>query len=522
MTNADILILSNGPGEVTTWVRPVVKALRQQLGCDRAVFRISVILSPCPNATGKEAQIVQSYPEVDRVQGAQHFFPFLLWGKTAENWDWRDRGVVVFLGGDQFFPVVIGSRLGYRTVIYAEWDARWHRWIDRFGVMKPDIIAKAPKKYRHKLTLVGDLMADVARGKDGETGRREDKGDEGGFSHIRMTKNDNSETRPYLPQTQHSKLPQSPIEWIGLLPGSKPAKLIQGVPLGLAIAEQIHKVRPQTRFVIPVAPTLDLPTLARFADPQENPLIQKLGWGAARLVMLDGGDEGDREDDGDRGNEGGFSNVRVKKNDSSETRPYIQNQVSLSEVSTLFRAGFEPKLSSIAKQNSLNPPLHSRLKMASGVTVELITEFPAHEILSQCCLCLTTVGANTAELGSLGVPMIVLLPTQQLDAMRAWDGLPGLLARLPGIGTSFAKLINWLILQQGRLFAWPNIWAKAEIVPEVVGQLKPQDVAQLVLEYLEHPQKLEDMRSRLRAVRGESGAAQKLAQLVQAELTNQQ
>jgi len=55
-----------------------------------------------------------------------------------------------------------------------------------------------------------------------------------------------------------------------------------------------------------------------------------------------------------------------------------------------------------------------------------------------------------------------------------------------------------------------------------VGQLKPQNVAQLVLEYLEHPEKLEDMRSRLRAVRGESGAAQKLAQLVQEELTNPQ
>ncbi|MEQ9357776.1 lipid-A-disaccharide synthase [Coleofasciculus chthonoplastes] len=508
MTN-DILILSNGPGEVTTWVRPVVKALRQQLGSDRAVFRISIILSPCPNATGKEAQIVQSYPEVDRVQGAQHFFPFLLWGKTAENWDWRDRGVVVFLGGDQFFPVVIGSRLGYRTVIYAEWDARWHRWIDRFGVMKPSIIAKAPKKYRHKLTVVGDLMADVARGSKGAEEQGKQCRDvpwhvwkQGELGEL--TQN------PVLEGSEGSTLNTSPIEWIGLLPGSKPAKLIQGVPLGLAIAEHIHKVRPQTRFLIPVAPTLDLPTLARFADPQENPLIQKLGWGRARLVMLDGGDEG------------GFSNIRVTKNDSSETRPYIQNQVSLSEVSTLFRAGFEPKLSSLTKQNSLNPPLHSILKMASGVTVELITEFPAHEILSQCCLCLTTVGANTAELGSLGVPMIVLLPTQQLDAMRAWDGLPGLLARLPGVGTSFAKLINWLILRQGRLFAWPNIWAKAEIVPEVVGQLKPEDVAQLVLEYLEHPEKLEDMRSRLRAVRGESGAAQKLAQLVQEELTNSQ
>jgi len=502
ITNADILILSNGPGEVTTWVRPVVKALRQQLGSDRAFVRMSVILSPCPNATGKEAQIVQSYPEVDRVQGAEHFFPFLLWGKTAENWDWRDRGVVVFLGGDQFFPVVIGSRLGYRTVVYAEWDARWHRWIDRFGVMKSDIITKAPKKYRHKLTVVGDLMADVARGSRlVETFRR-------------------NVWEPGEQRNSTQNIP--PVEWIGLLPGSKPAKLIQGVPLGLAIAEHIHNVRPQTRFLLPVAPTLDLPTLARFADPQENPLIQKLGWGAAELVGEDGGDGGDTEacrdvpverlgDGGDgscRGlvskpdflcgeDEGEFSHIKVTPKDSRQTRPYIRKT-----------------------QHSDAPRNVSTLKMASGVTVELITEFPAHEILSQCCLCLTTVGANTAELGSLGVPMIVLLPTQQLDAMRAWDGLPGLLARLPGIGTSFAKLINWLILQQKRLFAWPNIWAKAEIVPEVVGQLNPKDVAQLVLEYLEHPKKLDQMRSRLRAVRGESGAAQRLAQLVQAELTN--
>ncbi|MHC5827043.1 MAG: lipid-A-disaccharide synthase, partial [Nostoc sp.] len=71
MTQVDILILSNGPGEVTTWVRPVVKALRQELGDDRSVVRISVVLSPCSNASGKEAAIALSYPEVDRVQGAE-------------------------------------------------------------------------------------------------------------------------------------------------------------------------------------------------------------------------------------------------------------------------------------------------------------------------------------------------------------------------------------------------------------------------------------------------------------------
>ena len=138
MQMVDILILSNGPGEVTTWVRPVVQALRQQLGDDRSKIRISVVLSPCPNASGKEAALAQSYPQVDRVQSAEHFWQFLLLGKTKENWDWRTRGVVLFLGGDQLFPVLIGKRLGYRTVVYAEWDTRWHRWIDRFGIMKEE------------------------------------------------------------------------------------------------------------------------------------------------------------------------------------------------------------------------------------------------------------------------------------------------------------------------------------------------------------------------------------------------
>ncbi len=416
MQAADILILSNGPGEVTTWVRPVVRALRQKLGND-CLVRISVVLSPCPNGTGKEEAIAKSYPEVDRVQSAQHFLPFLLQGKTAQNWDWHKKGVVVFLGGDQFFCVVIGKRLGYRTVVYAEWEARWQRWIDQFAVMKPELVADTPN-YANKFTVVGDLMADVS-----------------GLDQLKAQK----------------------TELIGLLPGSKSAKLVQGVPLALAVAQHIHEIRPQTRFAIPVAPTIDFSTLARFADPQHNKLIKQLGWAEAQLVSPP---------------------------PESGNRPF--------------------------------------LKTPSGCSVELWQLFPAHELLSQCCLCLTTVGANTAELGALAVPMIVLLPTQQLDAMRAWDGLPGLLARLPGVGQGFAKIINFIIIKQvlskKRLFAWPNIWAKQQIVPELLGKLDPFEVAQIALDYLENPEKLETMRQKLKGIRGQPGAAKKLAELVIKEL----
>ncbi len=405
LSAVDILILANGPGEVTTWVRPVVRALREQLGNDDET-RISIILSPCPHATGKEAEICRSYEEVDRVQEAKDFWQFLLWGKTAQNWEWRDRGVVLFLGGDSFFPVVIGKRLGYKTVVYAEWETRWHRWIDCFGVMQPQAIAP---KYAHKCTVVGDLMLEAAQ--------------EQTKSNVKT-------------------------ELIGLLPGSKASKLAQGVPLLLAIAELVAAARPQTRFVIPLAPTVDLETLANFANPQFNPVIERVG-GVSAIITS-------------------------------------------------------------------NPP---RLKTAEGLEVELWLESPAYDLLSQCSICLTTVGANTAELGALAVPMIVLLPTQQLDAMRSWDGLPGLLANLPVVGTNMAKLINWTILHlPRRLYAWPNIWAQSEVVPELVGNLQPPEVAAMVLDYLEHPEKLQQISEVLRSIRGESGAAQKLASLVKAEL----
>jgi hypothetical protein len=406
MTPVDILILSNGPGEVTTWVRPVVKSLRRLLGDSREEVRISVVLSPCPNASGKEVDIVRSYPEVDRVQGAGEFFPFLLRGKTTENWEWRSKGIVVFLGGDQFFPVVIGKRLGYKTVVYAEWDARWHNLIDRFGVMKPEVMPKSPK-YANKFFVVGDLMA------------------EAGAINDNQNQNAGSLT-------------------IGILPGSKAAKLAQGVPLTLAIAEYVYAQKPEIKFVIPVAPTLDLQTLASFADPKQNPVAEYFNFEGASL---------------------------------------IENQLPI-------------------------------LKTANGLCVELYKQNPAYDLLSQCSICLTTVGANTAELGSLAVPMIVLLPTQQLDAMRSWDGLLGILANLPGVGASFAKLINWWFLRKKGLLAWPNIWAQEEIVPELVGKLQPQEIGNMVLDYLDNPDKLEEVRSKLRKARGQAGAADKLAQIV--------
>jgi hypothetical protein len=407
----DILILSNGPGEVSTWVPPVVRSLRTLLGQDRDRLRISLVLAPDSNGTGQEQDLARRYPEIDRIQAAKHFFPFLLWGKTDESWDWRTKGCVIFLGGDQFFPIVIGRRLGYKTLVYCEWDARWPRWHDRFAVMSPKLMARAVPEFREKYVLVGDLTAEV-----------------GTSIELNGLQKDGA------------------IDWVAILPGSKAAKLTMGLPFMLAVAEALYRLRPQTRFFIPVAPTIDSDRLLPYSQPETNSFVAIMGGPEVRLVK-----EAERLD---------------------------------------------------------------RFETASGLVVELDPAFPAYDRLARMDLCLTTIGANTAELGSLGLPMVVVLPTQQLDAMRAWDGLPGLLANLPGVGSFFAKAINRIALRNLGWLAWPNTWADRAIVPEFVGELQAVDVAVAMAELLGDADRLAMMRRELRSVRGEPGAADKIAALV--------
>jgi lipid A disaccharide synthetase len=159
-------------------------------------------------------------------------------------------------------------------------------------------------------------------------------------------------------------------------------------------------------------------------------------------------------------------------------------------------------------------PQRPYLKTSQGLSIQLESAHPAYATLRQCALCITTVGANTAELGCLGVPMLVLLPTQQLEVMKAWDGLPGLVLNLPVVGDWLARRFNAYMLKRLGLLAWPNIWAKRQIVPELVGALDPQVIALQVLDYLDHPDQLAAMRQNLRAVRGQPGAADKIAQIV--------
>ena len=125
--------------------------------------------------------------------------------------------VVVFLGGDQFWTVLLSARLGYRHLTYAEWVARWPRWNDRIAAMGPAAADRLAKRWQPRCQVVGDLMADLS-------------------------------------SSARSSAPLPSGEWVALLPGSKRAKLQVGMPFLLRCAEALQTLRPQTQFLLALAP----------------------------------------------------------------------------------------------------------------------------------------------------------------------------------------------------------------------------------------------------------------------------
>ncbi|RZO13665.1 MAG: glycosyl transferase [Synechococcus sp. MED-G135] len=414
--NLSIVFVSNGPGELATWVRPLAEQLHRTLQlrprAPQSLISLRLVLVPCPNATGEEAEAAGRWGQFDRITPARGFWPLLL--NPRREGPWAAQGVVVFLGGDQFWSVLLSARLGYRHITYAEWVARWPRWNDRLAAMAPAVREQLPRRFRSRCTVVGDLMADLS-------------------SHAR----------------DQSPLPQG--DWVALLPGSKPAKLSVGMPFLLEVADRLVPLHPGCRFLMPVAPTTSLAALQRFAGAR-NPIASFYGSGIASIEP------------------------------ASDGSPW------------------------------------RRLITIAGTEIHLQEEPPAHGPLSQCSLALTTVGANTAELGALGVPMIVIVPTQHLGVMQAWDGWMGLLARLPGLRWCIGALLSAWRLRQHGFLAWPNISAGRAVVPERVGAIRPEAIAAEAADWLSSPERLQGQRDDLRLLRGQPGAVAALAEEVRALL----
>ena len=77
-----VVIVSNGPGELTTWVRPVVDALNKinlsLSNKNKLNFTIRLVLVPCPNATGKEYKVANSWNKFELITKSNSFWKLLI------------------------------------------------------------------------------------------------------------------------------------------------------------------------------------------------------------------------------------------------------------------------------------------------------------------------------------------------------------------------------------------------------------------------------------------------------------
>ncbi len=416
--SAAVVIVSNGPGELATWVKPVLDYLIKQksksINLNIPNYKLVLSLVPCPNATGKEYTVASDWQILDLIIPAKNFLKLLI--KPSLFGSWPRNGVVVFLGGDQFWNVLLAKRLGYESITYAEWIARWPRWNLHIAAMNEEVRNRIPKKFKKKCQVIGDLMADVKNN----------------LSPIHEI-NDK--------------------KWIAILPGSKKAKLSIGIPFFLEVADRIKECGDNINLMIPIAPTTDLEDFI-FFQSAKNPI----------------------------------------------TKYYSSNIKSIKKI-----------------ENSI---FNYVLETCKNTKIFILQQNSNHNILSQCKLALTTVGANTAELAAINLPMIVVLPTQHLNAMNAWDGIFGIIGRIKLLNRIQTFIIKRWYLKNNKFLAWPNIKANKQIIPERVGIITPKDISDETIYLLNEKNLLVEQKLNLLKMRGKKGAVKKLSNLILETIAN--
>ena len=106
--------------------------------------------------------------------------------------------------------------------------------------------------------------------------------------------------------------------------------------------------------------------------------------------------------------------------------------------------------------------------------------------------------------------MIVVVPTQHLNVMQAWDGFLGIVARLPILKLLLGLVIGLWRLRRNDYMAWPNITAKKLVVPERIGKITPLEIAYEASYLLRSKSMLANQKKELMYLRGNTGAVEQL------------
>jgi hypothetical protein len=220
VSERQVVLVSNGPGELCTWVRPTLEAVRR-LDPDA---RVAIALVPCQFASGAEAQIAASFG-ADAVTTPQEYLRAAALGRAPEALRYDARTMVVSMGGNGALAVALARRLAAPVLRYS-FVPYLARGIQRLFVhdesvrRKARLLGIAPER----VEVVGNLVADALQAGDEVTAP--------GDPHVL------------------------------LLAGSRDAFALHLIPFMIALADALAPHYPGARFVWPVSRLLTERTVA--------------------------------------------------------------------------------------------------------------------------------------------------------------------------------------------------------------------------------------------------------------------
>ncbi|MBX3143219.1 MAG: hypothetical protein KF813_05660 [Trueperaceae bacterium] len=216
------MLVSNGPGELYTWVRPVLREIRRRLPDAHA----SIALIPCQFACGAEAEIAATF-EPDVLTTPAQFLRAAATGSAPSELKEvpSTGGAVIGLGGNGALAVKLGRNLGLPAFRYS-FEPVWLRGLEALllpdaGTQQRAVRGGAPTE---RTAVVGNLVADAVE--------------------------------------QAEPLPERGSPHVLLFSGSRDAFAVHLIPFMIALVDRLGPNLPGARFVWPVSSLLSEQTLA--------------------------------------------------------------------------------------------------------------------------------------------------------------------------------------------------------------------------------------------------------------------
>ncbi len=136
---------------------------------------------------------------------------------------------------------------------------------------------------------------------------------------------------------------------------------------------------------------------------------------------------------------------------------------------------------------------------------------PDYNAIAASQLVISIPGTKCMEAAVLGRALLVAVPLNRVDE-AAMNGIAAYLHRVPLVGRPLKRWIAYKIAARVGMWAQPNIDGGRMIAPEIVGMLKPHEVALRAAELLDDPHGLRVMGETLASLyASDVGASQRMA-----------